>query len=119
MAKYVNNNWEKHRLPIGHIDEKVGKEILFRTKDIDIIVLDKKAYKEKQKEQANLLVWFVLFCLWIIESIYFYQLTPNHNYVLWFIWSFLFLIILTMLLLTFLNLKYGSHKRVNKKINEV
>ncbi len=43
MAKYVNNNWKKHRLPIGHIDEKVGKEITFiksRNGKREMIVMD-------------------------------------------------------------------------------
>jgi hypothetical protein len=113
MAKYINNNWEKHRLPLGYVDEKVGKEIVFikfRHGKREMIVMDKKSYKEKQKYIATFLMWLVLLCMWSVESIYVYQVT--HNRVFWLFWLFLLLIILIMLLENLTNLGSGSQRRV-------
>ena len=114
MAKYVNNNWKKHRLPIGHVNEKVGKEIMlikFRNGKREIIVMDKKTYKEKQKNIFTFLMWFALICMWSVESIYVYQVT--HDRVFWLFWLFLFLMILIMLLVN-LTATYTSSPAVTE-----
>jgi hypothetical protein len=113
MVKYVNNNWEKHRLPIGHVNEKVGKEIMFikfSKGKREMVVMDKKSYKEKQKYKVSFLVYFFLLCLWCVESIYIYQVT--HYYGFWLFWLFILFLILLILLVDLTYLRAGSQRRV-------
>jgi hypothetical protein len=112
MVRNVNNKWEKHRLPIGHVDEKVGKDIVFikfKNGKREMIVMDKKTYKERQKYKATFLMWLFLLCVCGVESIYIYQVT--HYSGLWLFLLFLFSIILILLLENLIKLRSGSQRR--------
>jgi hypothetical protein len=83
---------------------------LIKQEKCEIIVMDKKTYKEKQQYEATFLVWFFLLCLWSVESIFIYQVTQYRGF--WLFWLFLFLIILIMLLVSLTNLRSGSQRHV-------